>query len=127
MKVFRLFYIIGVALFVVGCNQQSTTQFYQKVIGVQKSLLDSIEIIRAYANYTPANNAEKVQSITTIKLNELAAIEAPKSGASLKAAVVNEIEALFAYNNTLLEMTKLPENDSAIIALQNKLVTQKVY
>jgi hypothetical protein len=125
MKKSSVFFAIIFSLIIVGCNQQSTTQYYKQVIGVHKSLLDSIDIIKADANFSPVINAEKAQVFTKRKLNELAAIEAPKSGAGLKEAVVNEIEALYSYNNTLLEMTKLAENDTAIIALQDKLVAQK--
>lgn len=125
MKYFGVCVAIFFCLFFVACNQQSTTQYYQKIMGIQRVLFDSIELIKADANFSPTQNSEKIQAITKRKLNELTAIEAPKSGTSLKAALVNEIEALYAYNNTLLEMTKLSENDTAIILLQDKLVRQK--
>lgn len=125
MKRFKLLVVVASVLLAVGCNQQSAFQYNEKVVKIQKSLLDSIEFVGADSIAAEGLRLERIQSITKRKLNEFVALEPPKSGISLKDAFIKDVEALYTYNDILLQMTKLPENDTAIISLQDKLVVQK--
>lgn len=122
MKNVGLFLFLGGVLLIMGCNQQTPFQYNEKVVKLQTSLLDSIELVSADTIAKDVFRLERIQEITKRQLNVIKTLESPKSGVALKEAFVADIESLYNYNDVLLQMTKLSENDSAIIPLQDKLV-----
>lgn len=123
MKKITLFFAGAALLLLVSCGAKDELAFNNKLVNLQKGLLEEVNKMKNDTTGGPVETLKKMQGSIKAKITELSAVKAPSDGDAFKSAMMDDFEAVNSSYDVLIKIANPDISEADKTELTNEITT----